>query len=512
MPPRLLHRRPVLLLSLAGFILVYASSFTPGYGYFIDEFYYIACANNPAFGYVDHPPLAPLVLTLWQFLFGSSLAAIRVLPALAYAATVFLTGTLAKEIGGGTFAQVLAGCAMACAPSAVAMSGFYSMNAFEPLIAVLVILQVLRMVKDGRVSRWWVIGLFTGLGIMNKHTFVIFVLALIASLLLVGRWRLVANRWFFAGMGIAAVLVLPNIAWQVMNDFPSLEFYRNIGADKNVYTPPLEFLFMQAMTMSFPAVPVWLAGTVLLLASRTHRPFAFLSVLFILLLLFMMGTGTSRSDRLIFAYPGVFAGGAIFIEGVFARYRAAWAKPVLLVSLVVGLALALPVILPCVPYEMAEAQTRFLGLNTELERGKKPPLPQLLADRIGWEEKVALVVKAWNGLSPEDRNEVIVAADNYGQAGAIELFGRSAGLPPVASGHNTYYLWSKDRITGSILLQLERENAYEGLSRVFSSVTPVGEVFRNPYVSSHENNLRVFLCRGPRIPPAEMLERARTYH
>lgn len=512
MTSRLLHRRSLLLLSLAGFAPVYLSTFTPGYGYFIDEFYYIACANNPAFGYVDHPPFAPLLLTVWQFLFGDSLAAIRVLPALAYAATVYLSGILAEEIGGGRFAQVLAACAMACAPAVVAMSGFYSMNAFEPLIAVLVVVQVARMVKDGRMSRWWVIGLLAGLGVMNKHTFVIFVLALVASLLLVGRWRVVANRWFLLGMGIGAVLVLPNIAWQVLNGFASLEFYRNIGADKNVYTPPLQFLFTQAMTMSFPAAPIWISGLVLLLASRTLRPFAFLSVPFVLLFLIMLATGTSRPDRLIFAYPGVLAAGAILFESLIARYRVSWLKPVMVVFLIAGLSLALPVTLPYFGYETVQSHTRFLGLNTELERGKKPPLPQLLADRIGWEEKVALVVQAYESLSPEDRKEVIIAADNYGQAGAIELFGRGAGLPPVACGHNTYYLWSRDRIDGSILLQLARADAAEGLGRLFTSVTPVGDVFRSPYVSSHENNLRVFICRGPRIPPAEMLERARNYH
>jgi hypothetical protein len=159
-----------------------------------------------------------------------------------------------------------------------------------------------------------------------------------------------------------------------------------------------------------------------------------------------------------------------------------------------------------------QAYTEFLGLNTEIERGKKPPLPQLLADRIGWEEKVDLVVRAYQELTDEDKKETIIAAGNYGQAGAIELYGKKCGLPSVVCGHNTYYLWSKERLRGSIVLQLLQAENYDGLKERFESVEPCDGEFSSPYVSSHENNLKVFVCRGPRSSFAEMLERRKFYY
>jgi hypothetical protein len=127
-----------------------------------------------------------------------------------------------------------------------------------------------------------------------------------------------------------------------------------------------------------------------------------------------MLSGTSRSDRMIFAYPGVFAGGALFFEGFILQYNARWMKAVLIIFFFTGLAIALPIILPYFPYETVRSYVKFIGLNTEIEKGKKPPLPQLLADRIGWEEKYELVLHAYHTLSADEKKETIIAAGNYG--------------------------------------------------------------------------------------------------
>ena len=500
------------VISAFTFLLIYLSAFTKGYGYFIDEFYYIACANNPAFGYVDHPPMAPLILTVFQFIFGTSLFAIRFLPALAAASAVFSTGILTKEIGGSKFAQLLAACSLAAMPVTVAFGGFYSMNAYEPLLAILLLIIIVRIINTGNIRLWLYAGIIMGLGVINKHTFAVFIIALLFALILSGRWRLMLNRWFVLSGIIGLLIFLPNIIWQMLNDFPSLEFYRNISVDKNVYTPPLDFIIGQIMQMSPSSFPIWLAGAFYLLLSKSYKEYRFLSVLFVVLFLFMMISGTSRPDRLAFAYPAAFAGGSTFFANIITRYNAGWLKYVLIIFLFIGLALAVPIILPYVNYETAKAHTEFLGINTELERGKKPPLPQLLADRIGWEEKVKLVVNAYNSLSEEEKKQTIIAAGNYGQAGAIELYGKPYGLPPVACAHNNYYLWSMNRVNGSILLQLDDDISYDGLSHLFDKVEMHPGIFKNDYVSSHENNLVVFICRGPKMPPIEMLKRSKHFY
>ncbi len=504
--------RHLLWVGLFTFLTIYLSSFVKGYGYFIDEPYYIACASNPAFGYVDHPPLAPFILTVFQFVFGTSVYAIRVLPALAQAVSVVLTGILAREIGGGKFAQVLAACALAASPTVLAFGGFYSMNAFELLFAIGAMYYTVRMIKENNARRWIVLGVLMGLGMMNKHTFGVFAIALVFSLLIAGKWRLLANRWFLAGALCGFVIFLPNILWQVAHNYPSLEFYRNITERKNVYTPPLAFVGGQIIGMSPFTVPIWCGGIFFLIFSKATREFRFLSVLFVSLFLFMMLSGTSRSDRLMFAYPAVFAGGGLLFEALVVKYNARWLKGVLMVLLCAGAAMAFPLVLPCMSYEKVQAYTEFIGLNTEIERGKKPPLPQLLADRIGWEEKVDLVVRAYQGLTDDDKRETIITAGNYGQAGAIELYGKKHGLPPVVSGHNTYYLWSKERLRGSILLMLTQSDSYGRLKEQFENVVPCDGEFSSRYVSSHENNLKVFVCRGPKRPFAEMLERGKHYY
>ena len=500
------------IVSTFTFLLIYLSVFNKAYGYFIDEFYYIACANNPAAGYVDHPPLAPLILTIFQFVFGDSIYAIRILPALAQSGAVFYTGILTKEIGGNKFAQFLAACSLAAIPVTIAFGTFYSMNAFEPLLAVLLLWITVKMIKSGDVKFWIPAGIIMGLGMMNKHTFGVFIAALVISLLVSGKWKLLFNKWFIFGGMISALIFLPNIIWQILNDFPSLEFYRNISVDKNVYTPPIDFIMGQVMYMSPSTAPVWIAGTFYFFFSKPLKDFRFLSILFAGLFIFIMLSGTSRPDRLTFAYPAVFAGGALFFETIISKFNLRLLKVPLIVFLFSGLILSLPILLPYFSYDFSQRYTQWLGINTELERGKKPPLHQILADRIGWEEKVKLVVNAYNSLSEEEKKQTIIAAGNYGQSGAIELFGKPFNLPPVACSHNNYYLWSKERVNGNILLQLDNEEDYDGLTHSFDSVEVYTGMFKNNYVSAHENNLVVFICRGPKIPPIEMLERSKNYH
>ena len=507
-----LKEKHLYIVSTFTFLLIYLSTFTKGYGYFIDEFYYIACADNPALGYVDHPPLAPLLLTVFKFFFGDSLYAIRILPALAIAAAVFFTGILTKEIGGNKFAQLLAACSIAAMPVTMAFGGFYSMNAFEPLFAVLLLLIIVKMINSGNLKLWMYAGIVIGLGVMNKHTFVIFILALIIALAVSGKWKLLFNKWFVYGGIISALIFLPNIIWQIINDFPSLEFYRNISLYKNVYTPPIDFIMGQVMQMSPTTVPFWLAGTFYFLFSKRYKEFRFLSILFAGLFLFMMLSGTSRADRLIFAYPAAFAGGALFFANIINRYNAIWLKSVIIIFLFIGLVISLPLILPYFNYETVKEYTEFIGINTEIEKGKKPPLPQILADRIGWKEKVNLVVNAYNSLSEQDRKQTIVAARNYGNAGAIELYGTDYNIPPVACSHNNYYLWSKRRLNGNILLQLDEQNDYDGLKQLFDSVELFPGVFKNNYVSPDENNLVVFICRGPKIPFIKILEKSKNFY
>jgi hypothetical protein len=489
------------LFALAGlnFLLIYLSSFNGSYGYFIDEFYYIACANHPALGYVDHPPLAPLALTVITFLFGSSIAVIRFLPALAASATVFLTGRLAGKMGGGSYARVLAATAMICNPVALAFGGFYSMNAFEPLFTVILALIIIDIISTQNTALWIWGGAVMGLGIMNKHTFVIGAAALILALIISGQYRILLNKWFFAGCGVAFLIVLPNIIWQAANGFPSAEFYNNITYKKNVYTPPAAFVTGQIINMSPAAVFIWIAGAVYPIIKKERRRFSFISVFFIIIFLFMLLSATSRADRTLFAYPAVLAAGALYYEQLLSKFRFRILKMILPLLLLFFCLLSLPLILPYFSYEQTAEYVKITGMNTELEKGKKPPLPQLLADRIGWREKCDLFYKEYDALPEKIKKEALVYADNYGKAGALELWGKEHGIKEAFCTHNSYFLWGKNRFNPKALIVLDDSRSVSGYLEAFDSVSIGTGRFYSPYVSYHENSLVVIKCFYPLI-------------
>jgi 4-amino-4-deoxy-L-arabinose transferase-like glycosyltransferase len=171
-------------LALAKLLLQFAGM--RHYGFFRDELYYMACGEHLAWGYVDQPPLIAFIAWVARHVFGSSLVSIRLLPALAGAAVVFLTGTLARELGGGRFAQFLAAAAILFAPSFLAFDSFLSMNAFEPLLWLVCALIAVRIVRGASTQLWLAFGAIAGLGLENKHTMLVFGFALVAGLLISG--------------------------------------------------------------------------------------------------------------------------------------------------------------------------------------------------------------------------------------------------------------------------------------------------------------------------------------
>jgi len=506
------RNRFLVALAVLNFFLIYIASFNKAYGYFIDEFYYIACAKHLAWGYVDHPPLAPFILAVFSWIFGFSIYAIRFLPALASSVIVFLTGKLAGEIGGGTRSQIFAALTMICAPMAAAFASFYSMNVFEPLIALAMFLLTVSMIKNDNPKLWIWLGVLGGLGMMNKHTFALTIFVLVVSLLLSEHKKYIFNRWFALGCGIMFVIFLPNILWQIANGYPTLEFYHNITVSKNVYTPPIQFMIGQLMYMSPFTAPVWIAGAIYLLASKKMKQYRFLSVMFILTVGLMCITGTSRSDRTMFAYPVAIAGGAVFYEAISKKHKRAWLMAGISAIMLAGFVLILPLVLPYFSYEQTAGMVKTLHFNTELERGKKPPLPQILADRIGWEEKSAMLYSVYSSLPDSVKKQTLIFTDNYGKAGALELFGEKYGIEQVFCQHNNYYLWGKGKLRNENLLVLDDKESAQGYRRVFDSVEIFPVEFSNPHVSSHENNLGVFLCKQPKAPLNELFEGGKVYY
>src|SRR5215471_1638154 len=173
------------------------------YGYFRDELYYIACARHLAFGYVDQPPLSILLLRLSELLLGNSLFAIRLLPALAGAAIVALTGIIARELGGRGWAIALACAGSLCALFNLAVGNFFSMNAFEPLFWMGAVYLVIRIINGGSPTLWLSFGVVLGLGTDDDDERQLFGVGILVGLLLTPERRHFAKKYIWLGGLIA---------------------------------------------------------------------------------------------------------------------------------------------------------------------------------------------------------------------------------------------------------------------------------------------------------------------
>jgi len=485
------------------------------YGYFIDEFYYIACSKRLAFGYVDHPPLAPLLLAGTRLVLGDALWAIRLSAFLALSATVWVTGLLVWRLGGGRFATVLAGLTVGLSPVLLAMSSFYSMNAFEPLLWMLIVLAVVYIIQTGRSRMWLVVGTLAGLAFQNKHTVIVHLAALGAGVLATRTRRVLLDRWLWAGAAIAVVIAVPNIAWQFASGWPSLEFYRNAHLLKNVPATALASMAAQVLVMNPVAAPVWIAGLFYLLIHRDARGLRVFGVAFLALLALHVASRTSRPDRTSAAYPTLLAAGAVVIER--ATRRLAGKRPILARSIAIGgpaivvlsaLALA-PAVLPILPPPATARLAQGLGLTAQAERGKSSPIPQLLADRTGWESYVDDVERVYRSLPASDRAQVVFYAPSYGQAGSLEFLGPARGLPNrVIGAQNTYWHWSVGRTNTDVLIAVDANP--ETLRRLFSEVWEAGRI-RCDYCMSWRNDIPIFVARRSIAPVESVWPRFRHY-
>src|SRR6266403_2123750 len=359
------------------------------YGYFRDELYYIACARHLDFGYVDQPPLSILLLRLSEMLLGDSLFAIRLLPALAGAATVALTGAIARELGGRGWAVALACAASLCALFNLAVGNFFSMNAFEPLFWMGCIYLLVRIINGGSPILWLWFGALLGLSLENKHSTAFFAAGIFVALLLTPERRHFAEKWIWFGGLIAFAITLPNVLWQLQNHWPTYELLSNIAhSDKNVALSPAQFIVQQVVFMNPGTLPLWLAGLCWVLGSREGRRYIALGVIYLVMLAeFIILHG--KSYYLAPAYPMLLAAGGVALERVFAN-RLKWFKPALLVVIVLTGALFAPLAIPILPPGKLVAYMRAIGLQLpRTETSHTAPLPQLFADQFGWQEMVA---------------------------------------------------------------------------------------------------------------------------
>src|SRR3984893_3851454 len=291
------------------------------YGYFRDELYYLDMARHLDWGYVDAAPLIAVYakIALWM---GGSLAALRILPALAGAGLIALTILIARELGGDRYAQVLAGLAVLLCPAVLSIDSLMTMNAFEPLFWMGCILVVARILRTGDSRLWLWFGLLAGLGLENKHSTLSFGFAVTVALLLTHHRREIAKKWIWIAGAIAFAIFLPNLIWQIRHHFPTIEDLANVRREgKNVVLGPLAFVKEQIIDMHPIMFPVGVAGLVWFLRDRRWRVLGLTFVVFFVL----MEVAHGKNYYVFPIYPMVFAGGGVVVERWLAN-RATWTR------------------------------------------------------------------------------------------------------------------------------------------------------------------------------------------
>ncbi|OLB80306.1 MAG: hypothetical protein AUI14_07190 [Actinobacteria bacterium 13_2_20CM_2_71_6] len=478
--PRLAWR-PVGVVALATVALLVAT--INGYGYHRDELYFRVLASHPAWGYVDEPPLTPLLAKASIALFGDHLWSIRIPPILCAVAVIVLIAMLAREFGGGTGAQVLAAVG-GCTTLTLVAGHLLSTATADLVVWLLVLLFAVRALLREE-PRWWLAtGLTVGLGLYNKQLVVLLLIGLGAGLLIAGPRRELRSPWLWAGVGIALVVGAPNLVYQITHDWPQAKMAqalaRNKGDDARV-----QFLPFQLLLLGPPLVPIWVAGWVRLFRAGEWRRVRALAWAYpvVAVVVVLSGGQPYYPFGLLLA---LYAAGCV----VTARWMAGRRLRVALVAVAAGLTVAVSVVLSLPVLPVRSLPAPLAALN---------PADR---DSVGWPAYVRQVAQAYQALPEADRAVAVLVAGNYGEAGALHRYGPGYRLPTVYSGQNELYRFGPPPDSATVVVFVGMEDIAQ--SGLFGSCATVGTLDNGVGVDNEEQGRPIVVCRSPRRPWHEM--------
>jgi hypothetical protein len=434
-------------------ILLYLVA-APHYGYFRDEMYYLACGEHPAWGYMDQPPIIAWMAWLLEHSIGTSLYALRLLPMLASVGTIVLTGLLARKLGGGPWAMFLASLAVLVAPINLTLTHLFTMNAFDPLLWTVLAWLLVDLLQTGREKIWLWVGVVVGITLLNKYGALFFVVGLLAGVLFSPLRKSLVRPWFWAGCAIATVIALPNFLWQLHWNFPFVQLVHSVRqGGRDILLPPLPYLAQQAQVLGYVSALLAVLGVWFLVRQGRRYvvlAWGFASVLGLMVLL------RGKFYYVVPVYPVVFAAGSVLFEQITSRSRLQWTRPLYAFAMFAVGALIAPTAIPVLSIPSYLAYTRELGIRPpRFEHQPQSQLPQIYADMVGWEDRVKIVADYFHSLPPAEQRITAIGASNYGDAGAVDLFGPKYGLPKSISTANNYWIWGPRQYTGQSVILMD---------------------------------------------------------
>lgn len=479
------------------FIHTYAIAFR-GYGIFRDELYYLACAERPAAGYVDHPPLSVWLLSLLTPVFGDSWQFLRAIMIVTALATLFTIIRIIRRLEGSDLAVWIAGIALIMAPINNAYWSYYSMNALDLLFWALAYLQLLIVLEDMENNRkWLVLGVLIGLGMMNKISMSWFVMGMLAYLLITPNRKVFLTPGIYLA-GIAAILLfLPFIVWNIRHDMAHLEFAVNASKYKYAGITRLDFLKEQIFNQH-PIIIVLLVFSLWYVFRNSLKQSAPL-IIFITTMIILLIKGQVQAYYMAPAYLAIYIYGGLQLSLLRDKKVTKYLIYLFLAGYVLVGLWIIPLSTPVLSEKRLLSRYGNIIASQENEEGKeKAALPQFFADMHGWEDFARTISDAYTRLDPVQREKAVAWVNNYGEAGAIEYYAPRMDLPPVLSRHNNYYLWGQELLKQrDFSIYIFVGGKRETYARYFEEVRSAGE-FVCEYCMPYENHQSLYIGLRPR--------------
>jgi 4-amino-4-deoxy-L-arabinose transferase-like glycosyltransferase len=500
-----LASRAVAALSLFAFAVhVLADWFSP-YGFQRDEFLYMAMGRHLQLWRMDFPPFIAILSQVERFLLGDSIVAIRFSSSIAAGLIVLLAALVARELGGGRFAQILAAISVAVSPLFLRAGVLFQPVVFDQLWWTLALYVLVRLcagaTRDDMLDttpRWWImLGVVCGVGLLTKFSLLFFGAALVAAIAIAPQRRVILTRWPWLAAVIAFALGSPSIVGQIALGYPVVDQMKTLQGSQLAHVSFWSFATGQLPWG--PGLLLALAGALYLVLARAMRPYRAVGWTCIgafVLLLVLHG----KSYYIGPIYPTLFAAGALAFDRWLDRRGGQWvlaARAAAVFVLVAYACIALPVELPIFSKETTAAFVSRSGVasTARTNQGTQLRLPQDYADMLGWPELVHAVAKVYDSLPPEKRAQVVLIGENYGEAGAMEFYGPKLGLPRVVSAAGSYWFFGPGEKPGMVVISLGVTR--EDLEKFYGTVTPAGRVL-NDWGVPEEQDVSIYVGENPK--------------
>ncbi len=419
--------------------ILHLTAILNGYGLHRDEYLYLAEGHHPMWGYMEGPPVIGWVAGISQFIFGGTIWAAKLPVLVVGLISLWLLCELVREMGGGKYAQLIAGAGWLLSPIYLGTNALFQPVSFNQFCWLLTSLALVRLINHQRPKDWYILGAAVGLGLMTKYSIVFFLIAILGGLLLTKQRSLLRSKYLWRAAGIALLMWLPNLIWQFSRGFPVVAHMRELSETQLVNMSAADFLAPQFLFHAL-GILIWLPGLIYTLRSEQLKPYrslAFTYIILIILLLLLSG----KAYYTFGAYAFLFAAGGCFWAERLAKRSWLITLPLLANFLLI------PFGLPILPVEKMQDYGVYLrddfGFSSSLrwEDGSIRDLSQDYADMHGWEEVVARVAEFYHQLPPEEQASCMIEGGHYGNAGSINFFRHKYNLPEAYSFNASFLLW-----------------------------------------------------------------------